>query len=414
MVTLFMACLFGMFLFSYLYLVRNQKVLVSRSQAWNGSIAAAEAGVEEALAQLNPGITLTTIDRTANGWGSPSGGLYGPMTRSLPIGGTYGVVYTTDPFPTIYSTGYVSIPYLGANISRVVRVTTTNAPVFNVAMGAKLNIDFKGNGIATDSFNSALPMLSSNGMYVSTMTSTNGDVASIGGIVNVGNGTVNGSVFLGPNASDSVLANGTITGGVTNDFNVDFPDVVVPNVNWLPAVALPLTVDGVTYNYVFDNIIPLANLSGYYSINGLNGSIYVGTNTHVTLLLTGSKATATLIRVAGVGSTSGQLTVYDDTAQFNLSGSDTIDSGNALNFTYFGTTNNTSVSLSGNASFTGTIYAPEANVSMGGGGSTTYDFVGSLIANSITMNGHFRFHYDENLTAVGPRKGFIPNSWTEL
>ena len=414
MVTLFMACLFGMFLFSYLYLVRNQKVLVSRSQAWNGSIAAAEAGVEEALAQLNPGITLTTIDRTANGWGTPSGGLYGPMARSLPAGGSYGVVYTTDPFPTVYSTGYVSIAYLGANISRVVRVTTTNAPVFNVAMAAKLNIDFKGNGIATDSFNSALPTLSSNGMYVSTMTSTNGDVASIGGIVNVGNGTVNGSVFLGPTASDNVLANGTITGGVTNDFNVDFPDVVLPKLTPLPLVSVPLAVDGVTYNYVFDNIIPFANLGGYYSINGLNGSIYVGTNTHVTLLITGSKATVTLVRVAGFGSTSGQLTVYDDAPTFTLSGQDNIDSGNALNFTYYGTTNNTTINLSGNANFTGTIYAPEANVSMSGSGSTDYDFVGSLIANSITLNGHFRFHYDENLTAAGPRQGFIPASWTEL
>lgn len=413
MVTLFMASLFGMFLFSYLYLVRNQKMLVTRSQAWNGAMAAAEAGIEEGLAQLDPGVTQSNIDLTSNGWGSPSGGLYGPMTRSLPVGGAYGVVYTTNPFPILYSTGYVSIPYLGATLSRVVRVTTTNAPLFNVAMAAKLNIDFKGNGIATDSFNSALPTLSSNGMYVSTMTSTNGDVASIGGIVNVGNGSVNGSVLLGPTASDSILANGTITGGVSNDFNVDFPDVVVPSLTWIPAVGVPLAVDGVTYDYVFDSLLGTMS-GGSYSISGLNGSVYIGTNVHVTLLLTGTKATATLIRVAGLGSSAGHLTVYGDASSFILSGQDNIDSGNALNFTYYGTTNNTSVNLSGNASFTGTIYAPDANLSMGGGGSSTYDFVGSLIANSISLNGHFKFHYDENLLAGGPRKGFIPNSWTEL
>src|SRR5579859_3807105 len=78
MVTLFVASLFGMFLFSYLYLVRNQKVLVTRSQAWNASMAAAEAGIEEGLAQLDPGVTQSNIDLTSNGWGSPSGGLYGP------------------------------------------------------------------------------------------------------------------------------------------------------------------------------------------------------------------------------------------------------------------------------------------------------------------------------------------------
>ena len=53
LVTLFMACLLGTFLFSYLYLVLNQRALVSRSQGWNASMGMAEAGIEEALAQLN-------------------------------------------------------------------------------------------------------------------------------------------------------------------------------------------------------------------------------------------------------------------------------------------------------------------------------------------------------------------------
>src|SRR5215467_14226557 len=105
MVTLFMASLFGLFLFSYLYLVRNQNSTTMRSQAWNSAFGMAEAGVEEALAQLNPGAPLPTNDRTANGWGNASGGLYGPMSRDLSAG-SYKVVYTTETLPTIYSTGY--------------------------------------------------------------------------------------------------------------------------------------------------------------------------------------------------------------------------------------------------------------------------------------------------------------------
>src|SRR5215831_12982790 len=141
-VTLFIAFLFGLFLFSYLNSVQQQKSLVARSQAWNCSLTLAEGGVEEALAQLNPGAPQPVIDRTANGWGAASGGLYGPVSRSL-SSGSYSVVFSTDTFPIIYSTGYVTVPALSATLTRVVRVGTTNAPLFPVAGGARFGIDLK-------------------------------------------------------------------------------------------------------------------------------------------------------------------------------------------------------------------------------------------------------------------------------
>src|SRR5438552_17658575 len=82
MITLFTACIIGVALGSYLLLVRSQDILVVRSQAWNAALAMAEAGAEEAMAQLNPGATADTVmvDRTANGWGAPPGGAYGPIS----------------------------------------------------------------------------------------------------------------------------------------------------------------------------------------------------------------------------------------------------------------------------------------------------------------------------------------------
>src|SRR5262249_20298030 len=153
-----------------------------------------------------------------NGWGAASGGLYGPVSRTM-TSGSYAVGYTNDTFPIIYSTGYVTIPTLGTTLQRVGRGATTNAPLFPVAGGARVGIDLKGNNVTTDSFNSALTNLSNNGRYDSTKTSTNGDLATIAGIVNVGNANVNGSVSLGPTASDSVQKNGFVTGGVFQDFN---------------------------------------------------------------------------------------------------------------------------------------------------------------------------------------------------
>jgi hypothetical protein len=409
-VTLFIGTLFGMILYYYMNLASQQRTLVARSQAWNAALSMAEAGAEEVLAHLDPGVgPQIVIDRAADGWGSPVGGLYGPADRTVPCG-SYSVVFTDDAFPVIYSTGYVSVASIPATLTRVVKVTTTNAPVFSAALAAKLNIDFSGNGVFTDSFDSSNPLLSDNGRYpvlYPTRTSTNGDVASVGGLVNVGNGKINGQLLLGPTASDAIGANGLVTGGIYNDFNVEFPDVVLPQVNWLPAATTNLTIDGVTYQYVF------TGPGGYYSINGLSGSIYVGTNASATLLLTGN-ASPPYIRVAGMGLNAGKLTIYMDGPTFSVSGGSSADGGLASSLGYWGTTNNTRINYSGNAAFTGTIYAPEAFFKISGGGSTIYNFVGAVVVQSAQVNGHFAFHFDQALLRYGPIRAYLPASWTEL
>jgi len=50
---------------------------------------------------------------------------------------------------------------------------------------------------------------------------------------------------------------------------------------------------------------------------------------------------------------------------------------------------------------------------LGGGGSSTYDFVGAIVAKSVNVNGHFSFHFDENLLKAGPMF-LVASSWQEL
>lgn len=88
--------------------------------------------------------------------------------------------------------------------------------------------------------------------------------------------------------------------------------------------------------------------------------------------------------------------------------------GDASRFAIWGLPTCTDVELGGNAEFTGTLYAPQAHLHAGGGGSTNYDIAGAIIVNSIKMNGTFQFHYDENLGRNGPRGAFVVTSWTEL
>jgi len=372
-VTLLMISLLGFFIYAYLDLARTQRTLEARSQAWNAALAVAEAGIEEALAQVNPGAPATSnIDRTANGWGAPVGGLYGPMTRDL-TNGSYGVVITTDAFPILYATGYVSIPSLQATISRTLRVGTTTTPLFSAVLAAIYNINLKGNGVMTDSFNSSNPAQSENGRYpvdFPSRTSTNGDVASVLGLVNVGNGTINGTLYLGPTATDTIGSNGSVTGGITNDFNMAFEDVVLPSTTWVPPNATNVVIGTNTYQYAFGP--GFNNGSGDFTLTGLNNSSVYVSNATVRLLLKGT-ASPRNIEVAGTNSTAGNLTIYMDGPSFTLSGQSTVDGGLAANLSYYGTTNNTQISFNGNANFTGTLYAPEAALNIGGGGSTIYN-----------------------------------------
>jgi hypothetical protein len=412
-VTLFMTTAILLGLGSYLLLVRAQYISVVRSEAWNSALGVAESGVEEALAQLNPGALETTIlvDRNANGWGPPSGGYYGPMSRTLFTNSSYAVTYTAETWPTIYSTGYVTIPEFSAKLARVLRVITTNVPLFNVSLAARTNIDMNGNGLSTDSFNSANPDLSYMGRYTNVFgkTSTNGDVAVLYGSLNLGNHIVSGDAYLGPSAS-LVGTRSQITGSVYNDYNYDFPDVVSPDTTGWFTLSSSLSgtaPDGNTYDYVFTN-------SANYVVPNLNGSIYVATNARVRLLAQSGQTTKVL--VAGDGSTNvtSSLTVFISADSFTIGGAGAIDGGRAANLAYFGLPANTKITYSGNSIFVGTIYAPDADLKLSGGGSSTFDINGSVIAKSVTFSGHFMFHFDEDLINSGASRGYFAKSWAEL
>jgi hypothetical protein len=400
MVALVTATILGITLGSYMLLARSQNLNVVRSQAWNASLAIAEAGVEEALAHLNPGAT-TNGDRTANGWGSAVGGFFGPVSREF-TNSSYQVKFTDQRFPVIYSTGNVVVPLLSATLTRVVRVETTNAPMFNAALVGIDGITMNGNSLFTDSYDSTNPDLSNNGRYDASRASTNGDVASMYGVVSVGNANVNGKVMLGSTATSDINANGIVSGGVTYDFNFEFPDVVLPTTTWLPQSPNTAKIDGVDYQYVFKN-------SGDYVLTTAPSSIYVHPHANVRIRIL-YNASPSVIRVAGQ---TGKLAIYMHGSTFSMAGNAVVESGVASNFMYFGMPTNTRVNIGGGATFLGTIYAPSAELRMFGGGATPIDFMGSIVCRSASLSGHYNFHFDEALRVPFSR-GYVAVSWQEL
>ena len=417
LVIVLVACtLVGITLASYLQLVSNQNLSIMRSMAWNKALVLAEAGIEEALAHLNSNIT----NRTQDGWV-----LVGTnVTKERTLGDDrYRVWINKDQEPPlILSEGYAKHPLSGEFLSpRTIRVSTTNDALFAKGLVAKGKLDLAGNGIRTDSYISTDPNFSTAGKYDPAKNKDGGDIAtnsSVEDSMDVWNAEILGTASTGPNGNVKLGQNGRIgsktwhsanskgiqPGWAKDDMNVYFPNVKAPfnGGAFNPASG---TVSNVNYKYLLG--------AGNYQISQLK------LQASETMLVTGNTTlyVTSEIDIAGSGkieiAPGATLQLYMAGAVTKIAGNGIANNGVATSFSYWGLPSNTQVSLSGNASLAGTVYAPQALLTLGGGGSNTSDFMGAAVANSIKLNGHFHFHYDESLKIHGPKRGYIITSWAE-
>jgi hypothetical protein len=274
---------------SYLLLIQYHHRLSARSQDWNLSVSVAEAGIEEGLQHLNQNYQALSRD----GWSFD--GVNYTRTRQLNSWNSYTVKIdpTSDPaHPKIEARGFVVLPAMAANpsstpyfaavgvnvqgetrptINRAVRVVCQSSSLFLGSMVAREGIDLNGNGIVSDSFDSADPAKSTNGHYDPAKAGDKGDVASnqgIVGVVSVGNANIYGKVKTGPGGAASIGSQGMIgshawqathssgiePGWATDDANYTFPDIRFPYSN--APEPLPgdiITVSGYSTNSSFVN-----------------------------------------------------------------------------------------------------------------------------------------------------------------
>ena len=273
-----------------------------------------------------------------------------------------------------------------------------------------------------DSFDSSNPLYSTSGQWDVNKRLANGSVGTDGAVANIlgiGNGNIYGKVMTGPGSVQSDVNvgsqgavgdatwNGTKadqgnieSGYCTGNFNVNIPDVPTPPTgSALPAANNGvITLNGGTYTAASDPGTPLL------------------VTAPTTLWVKGSYSPGVGITITNGGS----LVLYVGTAtgsgdSMSMAGNGAMNyPGYAQNLQIYGLPSLTGIAFGGNAGFVGTIYAPEAAVTGGGGGNNEQDTSGAIIANSVTMNGHWNFHYDQNLTnSTGPSRGWIAKSWTE-
>jgi hypothetical protein len=182
------------------------------------------------------------------------------------------------------------------------------------------------------------------------------------------------------------------------------------------------TVDGTTnfttasktYDYVIQggaaNVAPV----DYYVSSISSGNILVKGNAR--LVVAGN------FSLGGNGSknqlvldSDGQLQMWVGGTSCSLSGNGVVNpSGYAQNFICWCTDSVTDMAFSGNGQFCGILVAPNADLKLNGGGNAVEDFIGAIIANTITMNGHYSFHYDEALRNYRGTGRFMVKEWNEV
>ncbi|HEV2330504.1 MAG TPA: immunoglobulin domain-containing protein [Verrucomicrobiae bacterium] len=152
----------------------------------------------------------------------------------------------------------------------------------------------------------------------------------------------------------------------------------------------------VTYSMVITNMFASTG-SVYYAIGQLNGNIFVDAPNVVLYCTNGislsGNSTFTL-------NTNADVTIYT-TGNISETANGTIINGpdNPAAFSIYDVAGYTNLSLwfQGNGIQSAFIYAPSSSVSFGGGGAVTYGFIGSIFCNTLSVNGHYDFHYDESL-----------------
>jgi hypothetical protein len=219
------------------------------------------------------------------------------------------------------------------------------------------------------------------------------------------------SYLVGDLAYQSNNVYGIQAGHAVQDASFNFTDVTLPSVTYTAPVQLKgsqqFKTNGVSYPYVLDNSTPwyFSDLSQSIYVNAPNTVVYVSDSLNM--------GSGTAIYIAPGAS----LKMYVGAPDASIGGQGVVNAtGLATSFTYYGLPSNTSFGIQANAGFTGQIIAPEADVTLGGGGSTPYDFAGQLVANSLNLNGHYSLHYDEALGALGATNApglFVGAYWSE-
>lgn len=386
----------------YLRNATQEMLYAERTFALQQAMNLAESGAEEAVCSLH------LDDWSA--WTEVAGKRY---HRTLSIGGSTDLVNVyldKQKNNDIWLVSASEVDVSNGAVEKQLFIRLKYRSMFANGLTAKNRVLFNGNQAYVDSYNS------NNGAYDwSRNRNDNGSIASNSVEVNsiiLQNADVLGYVAtggsqpkLGPQGS--ITGFGTASGvkvdssRVATDFYSDFPDVDHPD--YPSALTSPS-------GFVMGS----SGTKTYYEMEELSIS------SSNTLYVMGdvSLAVEDWVDIKGnlVILPYSKLTLYVK-GDLTAGGNGIVNyTGKPENMLIYGTAKegeSQEIKLHGNAAMSGVVYAPNAELSLRGGGSSG-SFFGAAVAKNITINGTYAYHYDEALKDFSPDAQYRMVEWREL
>lgn len=372
----------------------------------------AEAGLEEALLEFG--------GTTWSSWSILSPNVYYKTISGISFAdggvGTVSVIASkSGSTPIVAAEGRVS-NFSGASAVKQLFITMKTRSMFANGLTAKDSITFSGSNVLVDAYDST------NGVWDEFFNSSDeGSVATTAvyaEALSSGNGTVWGygatggaEPDVGPNGWIGSVANydeddpnGYEDSRVTTDFTSDFPDVVIPS------------------NIVNFTTIPengTIGFAGAFTPSVYKVSSYSNRNKKK-LVIDGP----VIVIIEGDMDIKGEIEITEyGSAEFYVEGDADFGGNGVANKTnipealqIYGTVSSSgsqSIKVHGNGQASAVIYAPYADVTMNGAGSSG-EMSGAVVGKTIKMTGNANFHYDLNLKNFNSDGAYQLGYWQEL
>jgi type II secretory pathway pseudopilin PulG len=307
-------------------------------------------------------------------------------------------------------------PVAAPQATRAVEAVVQPVAAFEAALLGDAMVDLNNHNILIDSYDSTVAT------YEDTpVKGSNGDVATNGSLVKAGDAEIHGDV-----ATYGGITTGTsgITGEIRDDFYKELESVKEPN--W---ATFDNSISQVTSAQVLQSS-PDPNAPSRYKLDRIRLS---GNSSEVLTFMSGTTTPPERryveIWVTGDVSIGGQATLKIPDGvnvklyvkgDLDITGLGILNLGkDPHSLQVYGIPpgpdeSTRTIKVAGNGSFYGTIYAPDHDVEIKGGGTPGSDSVyGAVVGRTVFMNGVTKFHYDESLASAGDVLGYRIVSWIE-
>lgn len=394
-------------LVGYLALSRNALAFAQRTLYANDAVQLAEAGLESAVYSFR---LVDSGTATADAW--PGWTLQGAYaSRTLP---TFVRNQNSIGVVKVYVNGYDGSTSVASVISQAKITPVDGSPA--VIRSLKIGLSSKGGYPAAivsrsemqlgshsivDSYDSnpggGTP--SSNLAYPGNGARANGDIIVLSGKADIGSsGLIKGNLMLGNGVTAPPQSK--VTGTITSNQTGSYPVPATPTV---ATVSRGYTISTIPSTLPRTGDLAASDGRFYYFASGILGNSTITANTNVTVVTTGVSVNGAL--KIPVGST---LTIYSSGA-VTTQGNGGIDNKNGAAALQIICSSAARVDISQKTTLYGCIYAPNAEITANGGGSSP-EFVGAMVGHTVKTSSKMAFHYDESLARGN--FGFGGSGWS--